>query len=737
MATNNANQPEGPLVWVMDPSSLQALIEACRTSAEVVVDLETTGLDEYATTGGPSNGGVAARISLASFTLPQSDSFGMWNGDVPTTYVLPLSHPDSPWLGVWRKTMTRVMNEGVVATRRWVTNQNVKFDARWIFALCGIDISSLILWDTQISSHMLDENETTRLKGRVPIEFANEGVEAWNDFALDYPGASEKVPLLELGEYAARDTWWTWRLAQKHRSDMFVDGGGYPVPIVGGHPEAIEDYQTAKFGLLAKWVSMPTTASLTRMEQNGIRLDIPWTKDRLLVEQLRKEEGLDKMSAVYGQDRAKASGAATSLWFKELTTRAVADDKLRIVSMTRNGNPQWNKGVLAKLDRQGFELATVIRDQRQGTKLAEYLSSWLGFVSSDGKIHSTYRAGHVVTGRLSSANPNMQQVTKQLRPAFIPSSGYYLADFDFSQLELRIAAFVARCEPMLEAFARGEDLHRLLGAKIVADRNQRDNARLKNIQWRFRHKGERNPDYPVDSGEMYVVPPTDRELAWFADHKGGYPYEEDQSKVEVTPKDRQGAKSANFGLLYLQSPEGYREYAESVYGVVLTIEEAAQFHAAFFEQWTGMHAWHEKVKKQLAHDGYVTSPIGRVRRLPGIWSSQEWERSAAERQAVNSPVQGTGSDLMQVAAADIQGLLPGTKAVPGVRLVATVHDSIVAELPIGHWQESAAEVKRRMENAGQWFRKLGVTLDVPIVADVTVGTRWSLDDISNPQEAAA
>ena len=476
---------------------------------------------------------------------------------------------------------------------------------------------------------------------------------------------------------------------------------------------------TARLGKIATWVAMPTVASLTRMEENGFRLDVPWAKERLKVEEERRDGGLDKMAELFGQDRSRASSAATSNWFKEFTSRAVAEDKLRIISMTKNGNAQWNKGVLAKLTRQGFETAALVRDQRVGGKLAEYLNSWLGFVSPDGRIHANYNVGRVSTGRLSSSNPNMQQVTKSLRPAFIPSDGYYIADFDFSQVELRVGAFVSRCQPMIDAFNDNQDLHRVLAQRIVEDRNRRDNDRARELTAMIA-AGRR-----VDS----------HDLKWLTDV-----YVEKPEKValeDIDPKDRQGAKSANFGLLYLQSAEGYREYAESVYGVVLTLQEAAQFHAAFFEQWKGMHEWHERTKAQVRRDGYIVSPIGRVRRLPGIWDSNEWVRSEAERQAVNSPVQGLASDLMQLAAADIQGLLPGTKAVPNVRLVATVHDSIVAELPRDNWKSAAIEVQARMERSGEWLKKLGVTFDVPIRADYSVGTRWSWDDVQHPEDYPA
>jgi len=269
---------------------------------------------------------------------------------------------------------------------------------------------------------------------------------------------------------------------------------------------------------------------------------------------------------------------------------------------------------------------------------------------------------------------------------------------------------------MIDAFNADLDLHRLLGQTIVNSRNREMNERVRALR-------ALSP-----AAQATVLNTAERDLvANYVELNENVPLE------EITADERQGAKSANFGLLYLQSPEGFRNYAESVYGVVLTEQEAVDFYNAFFEKWTGMREWHEETKRKVRRDGYIVSPIGRVRRLPGIWDSARYMQEEAERQAVNSPVQGLASDLMQMAAADIQGLLPGTKAVPRTRLVATVHDSVVAEVPIDGWEEACAEVVRRMENAGKWLLKLGVDFDVPIKADFTVGTRWSLDDISNPQ----
>lgn len=668
-----SNDP-GPISWVFTKADVQHLIEVLRTSEVVSFDLETTGLDEHAVTGGLSNKGVSARVALAQFTLPQMDSFGQWDGDNPTTYLLPLSHPNSPWLGQWRKIL-RVVMRTIVKHRRPMIGHNVKFDCRWTYATTGVDISERVVWDTQVGAHLLDENASTKLKVRAPEVF---GIPPWDDHDLTYPGAAEDVDMWELGEYGARDTYWTWRLWQFQRDVMFV--GDVDVP-----PMDAEEAIDARIGTVATWVAMPTVVSLTKIEQRGMRLDIPWVEEHLEEMRTKASTSLDELASMYGMDRATASAHATANWFKAMVDQAVEAGELRIAALTDSGNPQWSKAVLRKQARLGSKTAELILASREGAKSAEFLSSWLEKATPEGFIHATYWPGRVLTGRLSASDPNMQQVSKSLRPAFIPSEGHYIADLDYSQLELRVAAFISRSEPMLQAFAEGRDLHRMLAATIV-------NKRLE-------HESRGRP--------FELILPE-----------------------EVSGEDRQAGKSANFGLLYDQSVKGFQTYAEDVYGVVLTEQEAAIIHEAFFEQWTGMREWHQKVKAEVQRNGQVISPLGRVRRLPSIWDRNSSWASKAERQAINSPVQGFGADLMNMAAASIQGILYDTKAVAHARPVGTVHDSLITEVEIDHWQEAVEECQYRMEHLDRELAKMGVELDVPLVADATVGTRWSLNDIA-------
>lgn len=642
------------VTWVMDRSETVWLIEAISTATEVIVDLETTGLDEHAERDGQVNGGVEARVVLASFTLPQPED----EGD-PTTWVVPLSHPDSPLVGHWRQVFTELC-QAMRAAGRPISNQNMKFDARWCFALTGVDLSHLLEWDSGVGAHLLDENSSIALKERVPAVF---GVERWDDFDLKSPGAAEKVPMFDLGIYAARDTYWTWKWTQMQRHLMFLDGNGE-------EPEGEEEVEHARLGRLATWCAMPTVRTLTAMEQRGMSLDMQWVNRE--IGELEAEAGDLWEALVYrypGLDPDDASFHSSSHWFRDWTQAAVDAGDLVVAELTPTGRPRWGKGSLKRQARHGSQTAQDLLDYRQRTKKLEYLRSWLGF-EHDGKIFTTYNASgsSVATGRLSSSSPNMQQVTYALRPAFVASEGYVLADLDYSQIEMRGAAFISRCEPMLQAFRDGQDTHRMLAAAVTG-----------------------------------------------------------KALESIEPHERQAAKAGNFGLLYGMGAYGFKMYADDAYDVVLTEQEAAQMRQTFFELWRGLSAWHERMSRQVQERGRVVSPIGRVRRVGGYGPTDD---GGPERAGINSPVQGFASDIMQIAAASIEGMIPGVEPVRGARLVGTVHDSILIEVPQDSWAEVVAECQHRMKHGVQpILRRMGCDLDVPLQADAKVGTRWGLTDV--------
>ena len=677
-AAQGSHTPCGPITWVWGKEDLKALVTAIHSASEVVMDLETTGLDEYAEAGGDTNGGYPARIVLAAITLPDSErtaagayDWRTFDGEQPMTYLVPLSHPASPLLGSWRKVMAIIGRE-INRSGKPFVNANIKFDARWVFAQTGVDLSDRIEWDTTVSSQLVDTEARTRLKIRAARDF---GIEEWDDFDLGTPGAAEKVDLIQLGEYAARDTYYTWKIEEEHRDQMFLTGDEEPFDS--------DDIQMARLGKVATYVAMPTVRTLTKVEQRGFLLDVDWVHAKIEEMDALRLKACEDILGLYGTAPAPAPAkdgvttAATSKWFQGFVAQAIEAGDLRVTARTDSGNAQWNKAVLIAQQRQGSPAADALLRHRDATKTLEFLRSWLELRDPNNVIHATYNVGFVKTGRLSSSNPNVQQISARLKPAFIPRPGHVLLDLDYSQVELRVAAFISRSQPMIEAFQRGDDLHRLLAAKIAG-----------------------------------------------------------KAPEDVTSMERKRAKAGNFGLLYGMSPGGFQAYAATAYDVSLTLAEAQAVHSAFFEMWEGMRQWHERSKRRAYERGYVTSPIGRTQWLSDLYSKSSFKASHAERNALNSPVQGFGSDLMQMAAASIMGTLPGypLPRVEGAHVVATVHDEICIEVPEDRWQEILVECKRRMEDVNTFLRPLDCQMDVPIVAGPSAGTRWGVHDLHDEDD---
>ena len=677
-SAQGSHTPCGPITWVWGKEDLKDLVKAIHASQKVVMDLETTGLDEYAEAGGDTNGGYPARIVLASLTLPNAAraaagayDWRTFDGEQPMTYLVPLSHPASPLLGAWRKVMAIIGRE-INRSGKPFVNANIKFDARWVFAQAGVDLSDRIEWDTTVSSQLVDTEARTRLKIRAARDF---GIEEWDDFDLGTPGAAEQVDLIQLGEYAARDTYYTWKIEAEHRDQMFLTGDGEPFDS--------DDIQMARLGKVATYVAMPTVKTLTKVEQRGFLLDVDWVRAKIEEMDALRLKACEDILGLYGTAPAPAPAkdgvttAATSKWFQGFVAQAIEAGDLRVTARTDSGNAQWNKAVLIAQQRQGSPAADALLRHRDATKTLEFLRSWLELRDPNNVIHATYNVGFVRTGRLSCASPNLQQCASSLKPAFIPRPGHVLLDLDYSQVELRVAAFISRSQPMIEAFQRGDDLHRLLAAKIAG-----------------------------------------------------------KAPEDVTSLERKRAKAGNFGLLYGMSPGGFQSYAATAYDVSLTLAEAQAVHSAFFEMWDGMRQWHERAKRRAYERGYVTSPIGRTQWLSDLYSKSSFKSSHAERNALNSPVQGFGSDLMQMAAASIMGTLPGypLPKVEGAHVVATVHDEICIEVPEDRWQEILVECKRRMEDVNTFLRPLDCQMDVPIVAGPSAGTRWGVHDLHDEDD---
>lgn len=629
----------------------------------VVMDLETTGLDEHAPT---------ARIAMAAFTLAHAD-------DKQSTWVLGLSHPDSPFHTRWRSVFGyvagRISQLGIP-----LVNQNVRFDVRWVTAHTGYNLVPNIAADTGLSSHLLDENQSASLKPRAVNTF---NIAAWNDGVdfrklsreqardPDFPNCrllSERVPYFELATYAAHDTYWTWRLWRAHAAEMGLTPASQDALVGEGSHEATE---ALRLGQYYQSVGLSTVRTVTEIEQTGMLLDHDWCVNRLKELTVIADEARGDLSLMYYEltdelaeevclrEGWELSYQSASHWFTHWSDVMVEANKIRVIALTPKGKASWGKEVLARLAQMDYPAATLLLTYKQSLKEASYIKSWLEFAGADGRIRPTYNYYRVVTGRLSSANPNAQQCPRATKDAFVASPGHLLVSADYGQIEMRVAAQLSGCVPMIEAYERGDDLHTAIAARVA--------------------------------GVDYAA---------------------------VTKEQRQKAKAINFGFLFGMGAAKFVTYAQDTYGVSFTDDEAESVRDLFFSTWIGLSDWHREQERLAEQYGYVKSPLGRLRRLPNIYATDWYLRAEAGRQAINSPVQGMASDMMILAATKIRNNFPE------IRPIALVHDAILCEVPEDQAVSSARAVKSTMEHIHPQLAQLGCDFKIPLVADTAIGKSW-------------
>jgi DNA polymerase-1 len=327
----------------------------------------------------------------------------------------------------------------------------------------------------------------------------------------------------------------------------------------------------------------------------------------------------------------------------------------------KTGRPSTAEAALLQL-RSKHPAADLLMELRKWQKYeSTYTRNWLArtAIARKPRLYTSYKLAGTDTGRLSS---DMQQVPRNLliRSIIGTAPGWKFIEADFSQIELRIAAMFSRDTTLTKAFMEGADPHRQTAAKVLGK------------------------------------PP---EL--------------------ITKEERKMAKAVNFGFLYGMGWKKFRTYADQNYGVAVSIEEAQAYRRAFFDQYDGLLGWHNRQRRLARQLKQVQSPIGRIRHLPTIDSTDEMVQGEAERQAINAPVQGLASDFTVLAMTLVLEKLDPARA----RIIGNVHDAILAEATDDYAEEAASIIKDTMENLP--LEKLfGYKTTVPIEADVTIGRYW-------------
>ena len=393
-------------------------------------------------------------------------------------------------------------------------------------------------------------------------------------------------------------------------------------------------------------VELPLCAVLARMEQRGFLID------RAALAQFG--ETLQTSITQLEQQIYAAAGTPFNINSpKQLGKVLFEDMQLPHGKKTKTG---WstNADVLDKL--RGVPIVADVLQYRQYAKLkSTYADGLLKAVSPDGRIRTSFQMTVTATGRLSSTEPNLQNIPtrtelgSQMRRMFVAAPGNVLVDADYSQIELRLLAHISGDEAMCRAFRSGEDFHTLTAARV------------------------------------FHVEPQD-----------------------VTPEMRRRAKAVNFGVVYGISPFSLSQ------DIGVTVAEAKEYMERYFQTYTGVRAYMDRIVEQARADGYVETLMHRRRALPELKSSNHNLRAFGERVALNMPIQGTAADLMKLAMVRVERWLADEGL--AAQLIMQVHDELIVECP----EDEAARVQALLEEEMSGV----MTLAVPLPAEAHCGKNW-------------
>jgi DNA polymerase-1 len=394
-------------------------------------------------------------------------------------------------------------------------------------------------------------------------------------------------------------------------------------------------------------IELPLAPLLYRMERAGLKVD---------------PKVLSDLSSYIGQELHKLTvkiyehaGREFNIGSPKQVGEVLGDLNIDIGRKTSTGRVSTSKAVLEELAQQ-YELPRLIIEYRELDKLKSvYTDALPQQIATDGRIHCQLNQTVAATGRLSSSDPNLQNIPirsemgRRIRRAFVAEKGNKIVSADYSQLELRLLAHITQDPVMVEAFQKGEDIHARTARLVFGAR-------------------------------------TDEELR----------------------EARRFAKIVNFAIAYAIEPWGLSQR------VGISRQEAKKVIEDYYNTYKGVRRYMEEVPVRAREHGYVRSIYGRIRPLPGITDRNANIRKAAEREAINMPIQGTASDIVKIAMLHVDDEFK--RAGLEARLLMQVHDELLVEVPDAEVHKVTEILKHEMESA--------VSLDVPLVADVGVGENW-------------
>lgn len=489
---------------------------------------------------------------------------------------------------------------------------HLKYDAH-IFARYDISLRGM-QHDSMLQSYVLDSTASRHDMDSLARHYL--GLETVHYEDVAGKGAKQvtfdKVSLDEAAPYAAEDADITMKL-HRHLSEALAKT-----------PTLQKVYQE---------IEQPLVPVLLAMEELGVRLD---------ADLLHAQSGeLEQSMAALETQAHELAGRAFNLGSPKQLTEILFDEQgLPVIRKTPKGAPSTAEDVLTELAND-YDLPRVILDYRSLSKLkSTYTDKLPLLIAKDGRIHTSYHQAVAATGRLSSSDPNLQNIPirtqegRRIRQAFIPAEGYTLLAADYSQIELRIMAHLSGDKSLLKAFAEDADVHQATAAEVFGT-----------------------------------------------------------SLDAVTRDQRRSAKAINFGLIYGMSAFGLAKQ------LGIGRHEAQQYVDRYFQRYPGVHDYMERTRESAQSNGFVETLAGRRLYLPEIKSKNAQRRQYAERSAINAPMQGTAADIIKLAMMDIHQWLQSSKT--DARLIMQVHDELVLEVPEALAEEVTASVVERMSSAMQ------------------------------------
>ena len=504
--------------------------------------------------------------------------------------------------------------------------QNFKYDLT-IFARNGIDVQG-VAFDTMLESYVLNstgrhnmDDLAKRYLGHQTITFEEIAGKGKNQLTFN------QIPLEKAAEYAAEDADVTMKLQQVLWEKLSKE-------------PTLEK--------LFKEMELPLLGVLSRMERRGVLID----SDALF---LQSNEIANRLSELEEQAYVLAGQPFNLASTKQL--QEILFDKLGlpVIQKTPKGAPSTNEEVLEEL-AFSHELPKVLVEHRGLSKLkSTYTDKLPQMVNPQtGRVHTSYHQAVTATGRLSSSDPNLQNIPirneegRRIRQAFIAREGFTVVAADYSQIELRIMAHLSQDQGLINAFTQGKDIHRSTAAEIFG--------------------------VALD---------------------------------EVTSEQRRNAKAINFGLIYGMSAFGLSRQ------LGIGRADAQSYMDLYFKRYPGVQTFMHDIREKAKAQGYVETLFGRRLYLPDINSSNGMRRKAAERVAINAPMQGTAADIIKRAMIQLDQKLQND---PDIAMIMQVHDELVFEVRSEKIAFYSELIKTQMESAAD--------LVVPLIVEVGQGTNW-------------